>query len=82
MYKVLLKTSAKKELDSLPASVQKRISAAIDELRRMGIHAKHTIKPQAPIGGYRKRVGEYRILFDRDAEIILVHQISKRSEAY
>ena len=82
MYKVLLKASAQKELDKLPASVRKKLGAAIDDLARMGIHARHTKKLQPPIGGYRMRAGEYRILFDRDEEIILVYQISKRADAY
>ena len=81
MYRVILKASAKKELDRLPVRIQAKI-AAIDELSRMGVHAKHTKKMQLPIGGYRSRVGEYRILFDRDDEIILIHQISKRADAY
>lgn len=82
MYKVLLKASAKKELDALPEKIRRAIVAAIDELVRMGIHARNTKKLQPPIGGYRIRVGEYRILFDRDKEILIIHQISKRSEAY
>lgn len=62
--------------------MRKKIAAAIDELARMGIHAKHVQKLHPPIGGYRMRVGEHRILFDRDADIILIHQISKRGDAY
>ncbi len=82
MYKMLLKASAKKELDKLPMTVRKKVSIAIDELARMGIHAKNTKKLRPPIGGYRTRVGEYRILFDRDEDILLIHHISKRGAAY
>lgn len=82
MYKVLLAESARKELDALPIKTRKRIAEAIEELARMGIHARHTKKLHAPIGGYRTRVGEYRILFDRDAEILIIHRISKRADAY
>jgi mRNA interferase RelE/StbE len=82
MYKVLLKASARKELADLPNRIQKAVATAIDDLSRMGIHAKHTKKLPPPVGGYRTRVGEYRILFDRDDDIILIHQISKRADAY
>ncbi len=82
MYKVLLKASAKKELEALPVAARKKVGVAIDGLSRMGIHAKHTKKLQSPIGGYRTRVGDYRILFDREDEIILIHHISKRADAY
>ncbi len=82
MYKVLLKASAKKELDALLSKRRRKIAAAIEELTRMGIHAKHVKKLQPPINGYRMRVGEYRILFDRDGDIIVIHQISIRAASY
>jgi mRNA interferase RelE/StbE len=82
MYKVVLFTAAKKELESLDKKTKVRIAAALDELKRLGIHAKHTKKLQPPIGGYRMRVGGYRVLFDRDEDIIVVHRISKRADAY
>lgn len=82
MYKVLLKASARKELDSLPEKIQRQIAKALDELASLGVHAKNTKKLHPPIGGYRTRVGEYRILFDREDEIILVHKISVRGDAY
>ncbi len=82
MYKVLLKASARKELDSFSEKIQKQIAKAIDELVALGIHAKNTKKLNPPIGGFRTRVGEYRILFDRDGDIILVYKISVRGDAY
>lgn len=82
MYKIVLFAAAKKELESLDKKTKARIATALEELKRLGIHAKHTRKLQPPIGGYRVRVGEYRVLFDRDEDIIVVHHISKRAEAY
>jgi mRNA interferase RelE/StbE len=82
MYKVILATAARKELDELSVKSKNRAVAAIEELKKLGIHAKHTKKLHPPIGGYRKRVGEYRILFDRNDDIIVVHHISKRTDAY
>jgi mRNA interferase RelE/StbE len=82
MFKVLLTDPARKELDKLPRGLQSRIVVAIDDLRRMGVHARHTKKLRPPIGGYRTRVGEYRILFDRDEEILIIHHIAKRADAY
>jgi mRNA-degrading endonuclease RelE of RelBE toxin-antitoxin system len=82
MYKIILFAAAKKELDSLDKKTKVRIASALEELKRLGIHAKHTKKLQPPIGGYRTRVGEYRILFDRDEEVIVIHHISRRADAY
>lgn len=82
MYRLLLKASAQKALDMLPVKARKHIARAIDELVTLGIHAPHTKKLRPPIGGYRTRVGEYRILFDRDGELIVIHRIAKRADAY
>ncbi len=82
MYKVLLKASAKKELEGLPPKIRGKIGIAIDELKHMGVHAKHVKKLQPPVGGYRMRIGVHRVLFDRDEEVILIHHISKRADAY
>jgi len=82
MYRVFLKASARKALNQLPLKAQKSVVHALDELARLGIHAQHTKKLQPPIGGYRTRVGEHRILFDNNKELIIVHRISKRADAY
>lgn len=82
MYNVLLKESAKKALDTLPAKIRSKVVLAIEELSSLGIHARHVKKLQPPIGGFRQRVGEYRILFDRNEELIIIHHISKRADAY
>lgn len=82
MYKILLFAAAKKELESLDKKTKVRIASSLEELKQLGIHAKHTKKLQPPIGGYRMRVGEYRILFDREDDIIVIHHISKRADAY
>lgn len=82
MYKIILFSAAKKELESLDKKTKVRIASALEELKRLGIHAKHTKKLQPPIGGYRTRVGEFRILFDRDEDVIVIHHISRRADAY
>jgi len=40
------------------------------------------IEARLHLYGYRMRVGEYRMLFDRNEEIIVIHHISKRADAY
>ena len=82
MYKIILFSAAKKEFESLDKKTKVRIASALEELKRLGIHAKHTKKLQPPIGGYRTRVGEFRILFDRDEDVIVIHHISRRADAY
>lgn len=82
MFNVALKKSAQKSLDAVPKQVQKHIVHAINELADVGSRASHTKKLHEPLGGYRKRVGDYRILFDIQDEYIVIHRITKRADAY
>ncbi|MBP9717508.1 MAG: type II toxin-antitoxin system RelE/ParE family toxin [Candidatus Pacebacteria bacterium] len=82
MHKVLFTKKAEKELAGLPSQVKNRVSVAIDELVQLGIKASHTKKLQTPFPGYRKRVGDYRILYECNEDFLIIYKISKRAEAY
>lgn len=82
MYKVLLKRCAQKELDGLPKKIRLSVAGTLDELAILGIRARNTKKLHDPLEGFRTRAGEYRILFDTNDTLILVHRITKRSDAY
>lgn len=82
MYKLLLTKSSEKELSSLPRKINQRVAQALDELTIYGAKASNTKKLQTPFPGYRKRVGDYRILFEVNDDFIIVYRINKRSEAY
>lgn len=82
-YKVVLVASAAKEFRSLPAGIQRRISAAIDGLsedprprgvRKLAGHERL----------YRIRVGDYRIVYEIDDEeqVVCITRIRHRREAY
>ena len=81
-YEVIIKPSARKNLDQLPDKELKRIVARLEQLR---------INPR-PIGvqklsdeeGYRLRSGNYRILFIINDKIknIFIFRIKHRKEAY
>ena len=82
MYKILLTKKAEKELSNLPSDVRKKATTAFDEMVTFGVKSSNTKKLQTPFPGYRKSIGDYRILFEHNEEIIIVYKISKRSEAY
>lgn len=82
MPKVLLARQAEKELHNIPKAIRSRIVDALDELASLGTKSTNTKKLQTPFPGYRKRVGNYRILFEVNDDIILIYRITKRSEAY
>ena len=82
MHNILLTKRAEKELSELPSATAKKITVAVDELPSLGIKSSNTKKLQTPFPGYRKRVGDYRILFEINEEIIIIYRITKRSDAY
>ena len=82
MHKLLISKQAEKELAGLPKQISKRLTVALDELTTLGASASNTKKLHTPFPGYRKRVGDYRILFEVNEEIIIIYRITKRSEAY
>lgn len=82
MYKLLLKRSSEKSLARMDVRQKKRVIRALDELVEKGIMASNVKKLQDPLHGYRKRVGDHRILFDCDGNYLVVHLIGKRSQIY
>ena len=81
-YKILLKPSAIKDLDSLPDKEVKKILARATQLeedpRPIGVQ-KLTQKE-----GYRIRSGNYRILFEivDKSKTISIYRIKHRKDAY
>jgi len=78
-FKVVLKKSALKQLRKLPASTQIQITAAIS--------TKLTVSPYLADGkhikklteGYRLRVGNYRIFYYIEADLVTVTSVVRRT---
>ncbi len=81
-YVVELETRARREFESLPREVQRRVGDAIDDLQS---------DPRPPgtkrlVGrsGYRVRTGEYRVLYvvnDRE-RTVRIYRIGHRRDVY
>lgn len=82
MYKLLVTKSSAKELEKLPKTISTRMVVALDELAIRGVTSSNVKKLQTPFPGYRKRIGDYRILFEINNELIVVYKISKRADVY
>ncbi len=67
---------ARKFLDKQEQRVRQRIEAAIQDLP-FGDVKKLQGQPY-----YRLRVGDFRVLFDRDGAVILVVKIDSRGQVY
>ena len=75
MKTIILTLPAAKDLDTLPRDVRDDIEAALANYAMSG-HGD--IKPLSARGGFRMRVGRYRVVFDEDKTTILAIYIGKR----
>jgi mRNA interferase RelE/StbE len=79
-YTVRLKPRAEKELAGLAKDVRQRVIAALERLEKdLAGDVKHLtdFTPE-----YRLRVGDYRVLFEIEADSIGVYCVCPRKEAY
>lgn len=82
-YTVSLQRQAAKELAALPATVQKRIVKSLARLAENPQGAAQVVPLQgSPF--YRLRVGDYRVVFaiDDDVLVVLVVKIGHRRDVY
>lgn len=82
-YEITLASSAEKEINSLPESVQKRVEKAIDSLKS-NPRPRGTAKLKSKEDLYRIRVGDYRIIYvvDDKKHLVDVSYVRHRSKAY
>lgn len=83
MYSYAFKSNAVKELKRLPLEIQKRIIKKLDYFTATNnslVFAEVLVNFN--IGQYRFRVGDYRIIFDLQDELIIILSIGHRREIY
>jgi len=82
-YAVQYARSARKELESLPSSVQDRILKAVDDLR-INSRPRGSKKLKAAVDTYRIRVGDYRVVYEIEEEelIVLIVRVRHRKDVY
>lgn len=84
MYNVIIHKQAQKKLKSLAASTRAKIAGQIQMLGLDPGDQRLDIKKMKGKQGYRLRIGQWRVLFDRDDEvkIIAVERIGARGDVY
>ena len=82
-YKITLKQSARKVLERLPRQIAKDIDSEIISLAKDPLNKKNVRKLTGSLF-YRLRVGDYRIIFERqDKErTIAILKIGHRKDVY
>lgn len=84
LYTLLIKRQAKKKLESLPRADRNRVTEKIMILGRNPDDSSLDIKPLEGQSYYRLRVGNWRVIFERenDLKIISIEKIKPRGDAY
>ena len=79
-YQIFYEKEALKELDKLEPSISRRIIKKIDEISEN--LSSCDIKKLKGSNDYRLRVGDYRIIFIFDRDIIKILKIGHRKNIY
>ncbi|WP_421758792.1 type II toxin-antitoxin system RelE family toxin [Devosia sp.] len=75
MKTIIYTAAAARDLDALPRDVRSGIENALDLYATSG---RGDVKALQGQGGYRLRVGRYRVVFDEDRTTVLAVYIGKR----
>ena len=79
-YQIEYGTSALDDLDGLPARERAQILRKIERLKH-GLHGNIKRLHEAE-AAYRLRMGDYRILFDVEGNVIVIRRIGNRKDIY
>lgn len=80
-YTLVFTRRAARDLEALDPDVRRRIGEALERYRQEPLrHARPMA--HASLGGYRFRVGDYRVIFDIEGEHIVILRVGHRSHIY
>jgi mRNA interferase RelE/StbE len=79
---VIYSKQAAKALAKMPANVAATIRAKVDQLAADPAAQANNVKWIATLQSHRLRVGDYRVFFDDDGNVLAITAISHRKEAY
>jgi mRNA interferase RelE/StbE len=79
-YQVEYGATAQNNLDSLPEKIRKQVLRKIDRLES-GLHGDIK-RLRGTDRAYRLRMGNYRILFDVQGQVIIIRRIGDRKKIY
>ena len=79
-YRIEYGDTALQELDKLPAKQRAQILRKIERLRH-GLHGDIKRLREAETA-YRLRMGDYRVLFDVEGDVIVIRRVGDRKSIY
>ena len=83
-YNLLIRSQAKKKLQSLPRTDRFRIAEKLEQLGRYPDDSSLDIKKLEGEPYFRLRVGNWRVIFERQdaVRIVAIEKIKPRGDAY
>ena len=82
MYRIVLEREAAKRLERLPAKTGDLIIAKIEQLAENPDSLRNNVTKLVGSKQSRLRIGDWRVLFFVDGEILVVSRIAPRGGAY
>jgi mRNA interferase RelE/StbE len=79
-YQIKYGETALNDLDDLPSKERAQILRKIDRLQQ-GLHGNIKRLREADVA-YRLRMGDYRVLFDVEGNVIVIRRIGHRKNVY
>jgi mRNA interferase RelE/StbE len=80
-YRLVYTQKAVRDIDGLEAGVKKRIGTTLLRFKDNPLqYAERLTDPE--LGGYRFRIGDYRVIFDIEGNDIVVLRAGHRKEIY
>ena len=80
-YQLLYTKRSVKDIKKLDRVIQKWLKKALEKLRENPLRYAKKLMDQK-LGGYRFRVGNYRIIFDFEGSKIIILRVGHRKEIY
>jgi len=80
MFKIEWKDGAIKEVQKLEVNISRRIYNKVEELSEDPF--SKDIKKLKGTGDYRLRVGDYRVIFEMQKDIIIILKVGHRKNIY
>ncbi len=84
MYTLLFRKDAQKYIQKLDVPTRKRIRDALIELAEDPYNDRHVVPIVGISGLYRKRIGDFRVLFEiiEDRLVIEIIKVASRGDVY
>lgn len=83
MFQIQFTDSAKKQFKKLPRDIQKRIVNKLEFfISQEDVLRFAETLTDSKLGHFRFRIGDYRVVFDLEENILVIHDIGHRREIY